>query len=481
MLTLITKVVSDDSLRSKIDKSIHNGTYFFGGALKKYAEKLSLKAYLNENIVYISFPKKDESLPEVSYSTVVRECTKEEAADNDRLSWGDDVFEAGGKVYPVGFISYNAYPCGDRWLVYSGKHKKWIDVSALYEEDKRVRADKFVLDASVLKKYAIVKWMYRVHQKMTRKIYKFLHTLDSCYLCLKYPFLYPRNRITGQHYNNWKIMNYATRLQKESVTNIRMKIFDDDSRNIRVDKFPEISTRYLDEVPKRPKGKDTVYYCVVDGREVVLYDPQYGDLPLVHKTADDSEYSKGDYVYVPSKGWLRFGDYEMASAPVDFDHDGYKMRYMNIIVDPAKYMKYKVVRWAHDNILGRIFFIPTYSEIDNMDTGWFRAFGMKMLDEIKAQLKKDGMLYKYRIMQVKEKFGALRWYDGGATKELFNIIEKYSAESKRTCIVCGQPADYITSGYILPLCKNHINKKSIATAEDLHAPKAEAEEDSETE
>jgi hypothetical protein len=28
-------------------------------------------------------------------------------------------------------------------------------------------------------------------------------------MCIRYPFLYPRNRWSGKHYNNWTILNYA--------------------------------------------------------------------------------------------------------------------------------------------------------------------------------------------------------------------------------------------------------------------------------
>ena len=35
---------------------------------------------------------------------------------------------------------------------------------------------------------------------------KFFKTIKSTYLCVKYPFLYPRDRRTGKHYNNWKII-----------------------------------------------------------------------------------------------------------------------------------------------------------------------------------------------------------------------------------------------------------------------------------
>lgn len=38
---------------------------------------------------------------------------------------------------------------------------------------------------------------------------KFLHTLESCYLCIRFPFLYPRNRFTGKHYNNWELLDKA--------------------------------------------------------------------------------------------------------------------------------------------------------------------------------------------------------------------------------------------------------------------------------
>lgn len=34
----------------------------------------------------------------------------------------------------------------------------------------------------------------------------FNNRLKSTILCLKYPFLYPRNRWTGKHYNNWDVI-----------------------------------------------------------------------------------------------------------------------------------------------------------------------------------------------------------------------------------------------------------------------------------
>lgn len=37
---------------------------------------------------------------------------------------------------------------------------------------------------------------------------KFIHTIKSIGLCIKYPFLYPRNRFTALHYTSWKLHNY---------------------------------------------------------------------------------------------------------------------------------------------------------------------------------------------------------------------------------------------------------------------------------
>ena len=41
-------------------------------------------------------------------------------------------------------------------------------------------------------------------------------TLRSIYLCVRFPFLYPRNRWTGLHYNNWEIIDKLKYLYNEA-------------------------------------------------------------------------------------------------------------------------------------------------------------------------------------------------------------------------------------------------------------------------
>ena len=110
--------------------------------------------------------------------------------------------------------------------------------------------------------------------------------------------------------------------------------------------------------------------------------------------------------------------------------------------------------WIYRNPMQWTHCIPTYTELDDMPTGWRKAFGIDLCKELKTELKKHKYLRKYRITQIKEKFGGLRWYDNSNTKEGYNIIQKYEHISFNTCINCGKPATYVSAGWISPYCDN---------------------------
>ena len=93
-----------------------------------------------------------------------------------------------------------------------------------------------------------------------------------------------------------------------------------------------------------------------------------------------------------------------------------------------------------------------YTELDSMPDGWRIGFGEQLCEELKAELERAGLLDQYRILQIKEKYGSLRWYDSGNTSAGYDILEKYERISARTCICCGKPATRITSGWISPYC-----------------------------
>ena len=95
-----------------------------------------------------------------------------------------------------------------------------------------------------------------------------------------------------------------------------------------------------------------------------------------------------------------------------------------------------------------------YTELDDMPDGWRDAFGKQMCEEIRDALIEDGDLDRYRVVQCKEKYGMLRWYDNGIRvgSRVHDIIRKYEGMSMRTCIVCGKPATRVTTGWISPFC-----------------------------
>lgn len=94
-----------------------------------------------------------------------------------------------------------------------------------------------------------------------------------------------------------------------------------------------------------------------------------------------------------------------------------------------------------------------YTALDEMPDGWRKAFGEQMCQEIMDELTECGLVDDYYPVQIKEKYGSLRWYDNGGTDKLYNeIIPKYEKLSERTCIICGEPATKISMGWISPYC-----------------------------
>ena len=77
--------------------------------------------------------------------------------------------------------------------------------------------------------------------------------------------------------------------------------------------------------------------------------------------------------------------------------------------------------------------------------GWF--------DLIYALSKKICELSPETVaMQVKEKFGTMRFYVSGAVSEVFDIIDEYEELSGKVCEECGAPGEGRDGGWIKTLC-----------------------------
>jgi hypothetical protein len=130
----------------------------------------------------------------------------------------------------------------------------------------------------------------------------------------------------------------------------------------------------------------------------------------------------------------------------------------------------------------------SYTELDAMEDGWRAAFGLHMCEEIKEELDKienEQSRSSYRIMQIKEKYGSLRWYTNWTTDGLEKVIAKYEAESCRTCCKCGAPATKISLGWISPWCDECAERvkqcDALMPIEEYFKEEEEEEEDAEVE
>lgn len=149
----------------------------------------------------------------------------------------------------------------------------------------------------------------------------------------------------------------------------------------------------------------------------------------------------------------------------------------------------------------------SYTELDAMPDGWRDAFGIEMCEKIQSELEKFGYVDKFRITQIKEKYGGLRFYTGGVPigklsdepdrvveldecrypecnhkieywkydgkkgeKYIFShyiilekcnidsIISEYEEKSYNICISCGEKATRVSLGYISPWCDECASK-----------------------
>jgi len=84
--------------------------------------------------------------------------------------------------------------------------------------------------------------------------------------------------------------------------------------------------------------------------------------------------------------------------------------------------------------------------------GW-----LQLLHDCIQELLEAG--WDKHILQIKEKFGGLRFYIGSGTQEIHDIISKYEDLSYETCETCGETAEVRRDiGWYRTLCDKHYNE-----------------------
>lgn len=85
--------------------------------------------------------------------------------------------------------------------------------------------------------------------------------------------------------------------------------------------------------------------------------------------------------------------------------------------------------------------------------GWYT-----LIDTLFAGLQQktdNGNAGQVVAMQVKEKFGGLRFYAASASEGQRAMIELVESLSRRTCEVCGAPGEQLSDGWIRTRCNSH--------------------------
>jgi len=90
--------------------------------------------------------------------------------------------------------------------------------------------------------------------------------------------------------------------------------------------------------------------------------------------------------------------------------------------------------------------------------GW-----LDMLLELSQKIQEfidDGVeTPEFSVVQVKSKFGGLRFYNNGCMPETELLIDEYEKKSAETCELCGKPAKSVVFGHwYYTLCKNCIQE-----------------------
>jgi hypothetical protein len=90
------------------------------------------------------------------------------------------------------------------------------------------------------------------------------------------------------------------------------------------------------------------------------------------------------------------------------------------------------------------------------DDGWFDIV-WRLCEDIEPLVKKleQEIGCQFEVLQVKEKFGGLRFYVNCRNEAIRQRIGIAAEESFRTCEVCGQSETLREGGWIKTLCEEH--------------------------
>lgn len=282
--------------------------------------------------------------------------------------------------------------------------------------------------------------------------------IKNTWECIRYPFLYPRNRWDDKYHAN-VLSNKLYELNKQSSMSVGVSISLERNTdgleqkyhwygrydNIRFEAYLTSSSE--------DSGYDTLNIC---NENCVIKHNLNNQIGRPDKFEvlgiSINEHLNNPYIKVHVK----------LKDETDTTNYGFPYYNVRLITDAKIRKKYEFWNWVDKKILDKIFIFPKYTEWDALKgyKGWYKTFGKDLLKELRKQLVKDGLLYKFRIRDIKEKCGVLEIYTNYRTEGVGKILDKYTALSRKTCIYCGKPAEYCTKGWVRYICEDCLNKEN---------------------
>lgn len=105
-------------------------------------------------------------------------------------------------------------------------------------------------------------------------------------------------------------------------------------------------------------------------------------------------------------------------------------------------------------------------EID-FPIGWWDAFGEMMMQELDEVIQQEKLEDDFCVLQIKEKFGALRFYYTPSNPRIDKIVNKYEHLSEHICVQCGRPdVPMLRLSWISPYCKHCYDSTHYAGREE---------------
>ena len=116
------------------------------------------------------------------------------------------------------------------------------------------------------------------------------------------------------------------------------------------------------------------------------------------------------------------------------------------------------------------FFKPKKSLMESLmgfgfecDDGWFDII-YSLCEEVEKVVKD---IEEFEVIQVKEKFGSLRFYTNFSNDEIHKLVGEASKKSQRTCEICGKEGILCDkNSWVKTLCEEHMKELNYKLTRD---------------